>query len=62
MKERKKDLCEEVHNIMMKKYVCMRIHYYIKFFNRNLGKRGREESIGDCGDKRNRKLAKISHT
>lgn len=60
--ERKNDLCEELHKIMMKKYVSMRIHYYVKFFNRNLGKRGRGESIGDCGEKRNRKLAKIAHT
>ena len=60
--EIKKDFCEELHKIMRKKYISMRIHYYVKFFNRNLRKRGREESIGDCGDKRNRKLAKITHT
>ena len=47
MSERKKDFCKGLQEIMMKKSISMRTHYYVKFFNGNLRKGERVESIRD---------------
>lgn len=56
------NLCTDVKDLIIQKYVNMRIHYFIHFFNRDLGKkRARDETFQYCGEKRIRKLAKVTH-
>lgn len=56
------NICENAKQLITEKYIVMRLHYFAKFFNKDLlKKRKLLDNAVHCTTKKNRKISKITH-